>query len=102
MIKYLFLILAFSSNAYSKEYLIKLNSNYKNEIDLVLQSFGEVSEIPVRFANFKKIKTKKPTCFGKFSFLIIEKLSFIEKPSINVIFPSVSCISTIPFGEYLV
>ena len=63
MIKYLFLILAFSSNAYSKEYLIKLNSNYKNEIDLVLQSFGQVSEIPVRFANFKKIKTQKPLQF---------------------------------------
>ena len=49
----------FSTSVFSKEYLIKFNTKMKKDSRAVITKLGEVSEIPVRFAHFQKLTTKK-------------------------------------------
>ena len=57
--------LVFSFNAFSKEYLIKFNSKLSKSTTSYINELGIVSEIPVGFAHFKKLTTKKDLTYNQ-------------------------------------
>ena len=65
MYQFLFIALLFSFNVYSKEYLIKFEQHTKKETQEFINQFGIVTEIPVRFAHFKKLTTKKDLTYNQ-------------------------------------
>ena len=72
----LLLLLTFSFNCFSKEYLIKFNSTLTKSTNEFLNELGEVSEIPVDFAHFKKLKTKKDLTFNQIQ--LVQAFSDVE------------------------
>lgn len=78
--KLFFLLIFFSGQLHSKEYLIKFNSRIKKESQAIINQFGEVSEIPVRFALFQKLSTKKLLTYGQIQTIqALEGVEYVEE-----------------------